>query len=324
MSLAVGSLFAGIGGFDLAARWLGWRTLWYSEIDPYASAVMKKRFPDAVNHGDVTQLRGSHVARVDVLCGGFPCQDISLAGKGAGIEGSRSGLWTHYARIIDEVRPSWVVIENVSALRSRGLDRVLGSLAALGYDAEWHCIPAAYVGAPHRRDRIWIVAHPNADESRSQGWDRAIVRECARQQPVGPMGALADADRVVGNERGGSDPGQGEGRRHADRSVVGANELADAECSGVSDDRQREVVGSPGSMQREAPERERLWADARERHNAVGVGEWWESEPDVGRVAHGVPSRVDRLRCLGNAIVPQVAAFIFQAIYDREIEMRLL
>ena len=324
MSLAVGSLFAGIGGFDLAARWLGWRTLWYSEIDPYASAVMKKRFPDAVNHGDVTQLRGSHVARVEVLCGGFPCQDISLAGKGAGIEGSRSGLWTHYARIIDEVRPSWVVIENVSALRSRGLDRVLGSLAALGYDAEWHCIPAAYVGAPHRRDRIWIVAHPNADESRSQGWDRAIVRECARQQPVGPLGALADADRVVGNERGGSDPGQGEGRRHADRSVVGANELADAECSGVSDDRQREVVGSPGSMQREAPERERLWADARERHNAVGVGEWWESEPDVGRVAHGVPSRVDRLRCLGNAIVPQVAAFIFQAIYDREIEMRLL
>jgi len=324
VSLAVGSLFAGIGGFDLAARWLGWRTLWYSEIDPYASAVMKKRFPDAVNHGDVTQLRGSHVARVEVLCGGFPCQDISLAGKGAGIEGSRSGLWTHYARIIDEVRPSWVVVENVSALRSRGLDRVLGSLAALGYDAEWHCIPAAYVGAPHRRDRIWIVAHPNADESRSQGWDRAIVRECARQQPVGPLGALADADRVVGNERGGSDPGQGEGRRHADRSVVGANELADAECSGVSDDRQREVVGSPGSMQREAPERERLWADARERHNAVGVGEWWESEPDVGRVAHGVPSRVDRLRCLGNAIVPQVAAFIFQAIYDREIEMRLL
>ena len=250
---------------------------------------MKKRFPDAVNHGDVTQLRGSHVARVDVLCGGFPCQDISLAGKGAGIEGSRSGLWTHYARIIDEVRPSWVVIENVSALRSRGLDRVLGSLAALGYDAEWHCIPAAYVGAPHRRDRIWIVAHPNADESRSQGWDRAIVRERAGQQPAGPLGALADA-----------------------------------ECSGVSDDRQREVVGSPGSMQREAPERERLWADARERHNAVGVGEWWESEPDVGRVAHGVPSRVDRLRCLGNAIVPQVAAFIFQAIYDREIEMRLL
>jgi len=200
VSLTVGSLFAGIGGFDLAARWLGWRALWYSEIDPYASAVMKKRFPEAVNHGDVTQLRGSQVARVEVLCGGFPCQDISLAGKGAGIEGSRSGLWTHYARIIDEVRPSWVVIENVSALRSRGLDRVLGSLAALGYDAEWHCIPAAYVGAPHRRDRIWIVAHPNADESRSQGWDRAIVRERARQQPVGPLGALADSTSVSESE----------------------------------------------------------------------------------------------------------------------------
>jgi len=314
VSLAVGSLFAGIGGFDLAARWLGWRTLWYSEIDPYASAVMKKRFPDAVNHGDVTQLRGSHVARVDVLCGGFPCQDISLAGKGAGIEGSRSGLWTHYARIIDEVRPSWVVIENVSALRSRGLDRVLGSLAALGYDAEWHCIPAAYVGAPHRRDRIWIVAHPNADESRSQGWDRAIVRECARQQPVGPMGALADADRVVGNERGGSDPGQGEGRRHADRSVVGAHELADAPST---------ERGAP-QFQRVATPRWRAAELGECGSEARPGGDWWQSEPDVGRVAHGVPSRVDRLRCLGNAIVPQVAAFIFQAIYDREIEMRLL
>jgi len=316
VSLAVGSLFAGIGGFDLAARWLGWRTLWYSEIDPYASAVMKKRFPDAVNHGDVTQLRGSHVARVDVLCGGFPCQDISLAGKGAGIEGSRSGLWTHYARIIDEVRPSWVVIENVSALRSRGLDRVLGSLAALGYDAEWHCIPAAYVGAPHRRDRIWIVAHPNADESRSQGWDRAIVRECARQQPVGPLGALADADRVVGNERGGSDPGQGEGRRHADRSVVGAHELAKTRPILYAD--------SAGSHAPTLPGIHRGEESAGARHGESQRSDWWESEPDVGRVAHGVPSRVDRLRCLGNAIVPQVAAFIFQAIYDREIEMRLL
>jgi len=345
VSLTVGSLFAGIGGFDLAARWLGWRTLWYSEIDPYASAVMKKRFPEAVNHGDVTQLRGSQVARVDVLCGGFPCQDISLAGKGAGIEGSRSGLWTHYARIIDEVRPSWVVIENVSALRSRGLDRVLGSLAALGYDAEWHCIPAAYVGAPHRRDRIWIVAHPDADESGSQGRYRAIVRERAGQQPVGPLGALADsncelldrsgalrssrgaestnsgsrevvahADSVVGDERGGGDPGQGEGRRHADRSAVGANELAD----------------SP-STERGAPQFQRV-ATPRWRAAELGEcgsearpgGDWWQSEPDVGRVAHGVPSRVDRLRCLGNAIVPQVAAFIFQAIYDREIEMRLL
>ena len=95
----------------------------------------------------------------DVICGGFPCQDISVAGKGAGIDGARSGLWSEYARIIGEVRPRYVIVENVAALLGRGLERVLGDLAALGYDAEWHCIPASAVGAPHRRDRVWIVAH---------------------------------------------------------------------------------------------------------------------------------------------------------------------
>ena len=101
----------------------------------------------------------SYCSDIDLICGGFPCQDISVAGKGAGIGGSRSGLWTEYARIIGEVRPRYVIVENVAALLDRGLERVLGDLAALGYDAEWHCIPASAVGAPHRRDRVWIVAY---------------------------------------------------------------------------------------------------------------------------------------------------------------------
>ena len=101
---------------------------------------------------------------VDIICGGFPCQDISVAGKGAGIEGSRSGLWSEYARIISEVRPRYVIVENVAALLGRGLERVLGDLAALGFDAEWHCIPASAVGAPHRRDRVWIVAYAGSEQ----------------------------------------------------------------------------------------------------------------------------------------------------------------
>jgi DNA-cytosine methyltransferase len=160
--MTIGSLFSGIGGFDIAAEWLGWRTAWYSEIEPYACAVMRKHFPQAINHGDISKIDGRTIEHVDILCGGFPCQDISLAGKGAGIEGERSGLWKHYKRLIQEISPRFVVAENVSALRTRGLDTVLQDLDEIGYDAEWHCIPAAYVGAPHRRDRIWIVAYANS------------------------------------------------------------------------------------------------------------------------------------------------------------------
>src|SRR5574343_884793 len=163
MTLTVGSLFTGIGGFDLGLERAGMRVAWQSEIDPYASAVLKKYWPLVPNHGDIRGITGDSVEWVDVLCGGFPCQDISNAGKRAGIDGERSGLWAEYARVIGELRPRYVIVENVSALLGRGLGRVLGDLAALGFDAEWHCIPASAVGAPHRRERICIVA-----ESRQQ------------------------------------------------------------------------------------------------------------------------------------------------------------
>ena len=161
--LTVGDLFSGIGGFSLGLERAGMKTAWFSEIDPYASAVLRKHWPDVPNHGDIRGIRAGAVERVDLLCGGFPCQDISNAGKRAGIDGERSGLWSEYARVIGELRPRYVVVENVAALLGRGLERVLGDLAALGFDAEWHCIPASAVGAPHRRDRIWIVAHARCD-----------------------------------------------------------------------------------------------------------------------------------------------------------------
>lgn len=158
--MRVGDLFSGIGGFALAAQRVGWQPAWFSEIDPHASVVLAERFPGVPNYGDITKVDFRRVEPVGVLCGGFPCQDVSIAGRKQGLDGAKSGLWYECERAIDILRPAIFVGENVSALLVRGLDRVLGSLHALGYDAEWHCIPAAYVGAPHRRDRAWIIAYP--------------------------------------------------------------------------------------------------------------------------------------------------------------------
>jgi len=156
-------LFAGIGGFALGAYWAGLRfdEHYFSEVDTYAISVYQQRFPDAIQLGDIRNIGGGQLPKANwVISGGFPCQDISLAGLGAGLEGERSGLWFEYARIIGELRPSYAIMENVGALTSRGLDRVLGSLAEIGYDAEWFDIRASDVGASHRRERIWIIAYP--------------------------------------------------------------------------------------------------------------------------------------------------------------------
>ena len=171
-------LFSGIGGFSLGLeRTGGFETVAFCEIDPFCRRVLAKHWPDVPCFDDVTTLRGEDVGTVDVICGGFPCQDISFAGLGAGLDGARSGLWSEYARLVGELRPSFVIVENVAALLSRGLDRVLGDLASLGYDAEWHCIPASAVGAPHRRDRIWVVAYPKRDE---QPWQEPCLGSAGR------------------------------------------------------------------------------------------------------------------------------------------------
>jgi len=164
-------LFAGIGGFALGGEWAGMQFdgHCFSEVDDYAIKVYQKRFPGAIALGDITKIDGHALPAGDwIIAGGFPCQDISVAGKGAGLAGARSGLWYEYARLIGELRPRYAIMENVGALTHRGLDRVLGSLAEIGYDAEWQDIRASDVGAPHRRERIWIVAYPNTmRESRS-------------------------------------------------------------------------------------------------------------------------------------------------------------
>jgi DNA (cytosine-5)-methyltransferase 1 len=192
--LTVGSLFAGIGGFDLGFERAGMRTAWFCEQDDYCRRVLNRHWSDVPVYPDVTQLRGSEVERVDVLAGGFPCQDLSLAGKGAGITGSRSGLWSEYARLIGELRPRYVVVENVTALLGRGFGTVLGDLAALGYDTEWDCIPASAVGAPHRRDRVWLVAYPTGKQEREQANEADAVATTggAWHEPVNCGSDVAD------------------------------------------------------------------------------------------------------------------------------------
>jgi DNA (cytosine-5)-methyltransferase 1 len=162
------------------------RTVAFCEIEPYCRAVLRKHWPDVPCYTDIRELTAARLAAdgisVDLICGGFPCQDISLAGAGAGIAGERSGLWREYARLIREIRPRFVVVENVAALLGRGICDVLGDLAAVGYDAQWDCIPAAAVGALHFRDRVWIVAYPDSNSVRPQRIRTAAAGAWCEQQ----------------------------------------------------------------------------------------------------------------------------------------------
>lgn len=295
------ALFAGAGGGILAGRQLGWRTVCAVELDPYARAVLMARqddgcldpFPvwDDVCTFDARPWAGL----VDIVSGGFPCQDISVAGRGAGIDGARSGLWREMARIVGEVRPSFVFVENSPALVTRGLGTVLGDLAALGYDAEWGVLGASDVGAPHRRQRIWILAHA-ASIGRREGWSESGRWQGGSAAVVGRGSRTPlDAERVAVRDEPIAIPGR------SGAAVAGldgaARTMADA-------DGERTQVSAPGELAAEQGPR--------------GI-DWWCVEPDVGRVAHGVASRVDRLRCLGNGQVPQCAAEAWRQLTARRV-----
>jgi DNA (cytosine-5)-methyltransferase 1 len=261
MALRELALFAGAGGGILGGKLLGWETVCAVENDPYARDVLMARQNDGCLEAfpiwdDVCTFDGRPwQGIVDVVSGGFPCQDISVAGKGAGIEGERSGLWSEFARIIGEVRPSFVFVENSPMLASRGLGTVLGDLAALGFDAEWAVLGAHHAGAPHKRDRIWILAC-NSD------------RDSEPTQPV------------------------------------------DDEASGMPS---LDVAAADRSQRERMQRAERIESE----HADACSPSWWKFEPDVGRVAHGVAARVDRLKCIGNGQVPAVAALAWKTLSDR-------
>jgi DNA (cytosine-5)-methyltransferase 1 len=277
-------LFAGIGGFSLGLhRAGGFETVAVAEVDPYASKVLAERLPGVPNVGDVEKAEYPHA---DFICGGFPCQDISFAGAGAGLAGARSGLWREVVRALCVVRPRGALLENVAALLGRGLDRVLGDMAEIGYDAEWHCIPASAVGAPHRRDRIWIIA--NARGEQHEGGRPPISGEIAEEL----SSANSESERWNGCWLGSEPTGRGE------PANVG-----------------QDAADTSGKRRREAGSRE---GRCRTGRSGRAICTDWAVEPDVGRVAHGVPARVDRLRALGNAVVPQIPELIGRAILASE------
>lgn len=167
-------LFSGIGGFSLGLEKVGFETVAFCEIEPFCQAVLRKHWPDTPIYNDVRSITGEQLHAdghdgIDVVTAGFPCQDISYAGHGAGLDGERSGLWFEVARIVGDIRPRWVMLENVAALLGRGMGRVIGDLAAIGYDAQWEVISASAVGAPHRRQRVWIVAHDRGKRGQGVG-----------------------------------------------------------------------------------------------------------------------------------------------------------
>ena len=285
-------LFSGIGGFSIGLERAGMTTAAFCEIDEYPRKVLKKHWPDVPIYEDVTKLSKKVLdddgITVDVICGGFPCQDLSVAGKQKGIEAERSGLWGEFSRLISEIRPRYAIVENVTALLSgdKGgwFGRVLGDLAEIGYDAEWHCIRASDIGAPHKRDRVWIVAYPNSD-------DRGSGR------------STESPERQAWVESGSVSPRQHEQESKQDVAYPNKSRLEGGLQNRIFNQERWEVESDGYASKRSIG-----WKGYRNSH--------WDSEPNVGRVADGVSSRTHRLKCLGNAVVPQIPEIIGKAIIN--------
>jgi len=281
----IGSLFSGIGGLELGLEWSGLgEVVWQVEKEPFARRVLAKHWPTVERFEDVCIVGRHCLAPVDIICGGFPCQDISFAGKGAGLAGERSGLWREYARLVRELGPRIVIVENVSALRTRGLETVLGDLAALGYDAWWDCIPASSVGAPHQRDRLFIVGHANDERLERR---RLQGRECPDQRLVGaPGGEMAHTD----SER----------ERESEHKTVSESrditrESTSQRSGGISES------GMGGKHDGFS-----AWLDRGFPAGPDGAQHNWEAP----RTTLACPNRPARLKALGNAVVPQVGYLI--------------
>jgi len=316
VELTIGSLFSGIGGLERGLELSGLGPVkWQAESEPFARSVLARHWPQARRYEDVRDV-DRDAGPVDIVCGGFPCQDLSVAGAGAGLDGARSGLWTELLRVAGVVGCRYLVLENVSALLVRGLGTVLGALAEGGFDAAWDCVPAAAVGAPHRRDRIFLLAWRVPDAfgdpvrqlaERGGGAARAADEGHAEPGHVGAapsgLGDAAGARREGRPERGERGSGQ--------QPVAGAGgqALADADSDGREPERQAEgggerlargVAGAPGGGVADAGgERSQRWREARAARRAGDVladPDRWRRE--IERVARrqpgheGAPGRV--------------------------------
>ena len=311
-------LFAGAGGGLLAGHLLGWRTVCSVEWDPYAASVLVQRqndglLPVAPVWDDVQTFTGAVLdpfRGVDVVAGGFPCTDISCAGKGAGIEGEQSGMWSHMARIVGEIRPRYVFVENSPLLVGRGLARVLGDLAEMGYDARWGVVGAHHVaGCPHKRDRIWIVGF-HSDRGRL-----SLERKQEHEREQGTSGGKFD---------GLCERGRREGEDVADSQRTGLEGQSRNEQGGSESGRECEEAGRSVSSQSVCGrKRSACWPT--ESDLGRGLPDELAGRVDINgtaaqgglsRVGKGIPHRADRLKCIGNGQVPSCAALAWTLLAD--------
>lgn len=287
--LRVLDLFSGIGGFSLGLeRTGGFETVAFCEIEEFSRRVLAKHWPETPCFEDVRKLTKDDIdGPVDVICGGYPCQPFSTAGKRRGKEDDRH-LWPEFSRLVAELRPSWVIGENVAGHISMGLDDVLSDLERQGYACRTFVIPACAVGAPHRRDRCWTIANSG---------DVLQPRE---------LDARANCETPSGSESGNQCEGWAKnGQRVWVESSTGCKDVANPNGKGLQ--RRAEAGNSCGS---------RKGRDEQSKRCAYLPGAAWLPEPKLGRVGHGFPGRMDRLKALGNAIVPQIATLIGEGILN--------
>ena len=281
--------FAGIGGFSYAAHELvgGFETTQFVEIDPFCQKVLKKHFPKVPCHDDIKTFT-AYPRQYDVITGGFPCQDISVAGRREGItDQSRSGLFYELIRVIRLVRPKFVVMENVAAILNNGLDIVLGELSKAGYDAEWSIISASSLGAAHRRSRWWCVAYTNDYRPSSSTINGVNDKTDSSSQ---------ERQNQVSKSSGSSEPSDSRVIRSFEGNVTDSN----------SEGLQREILSKMESG---------IWSA---KHTRRLDPNWrsYVSKPILPRGSYGLSNRVDRTKALGNSIVPAVAAIPLQRVHD--------
>jgi DNA (cytosine-5)-methyltransferase 1 len=335
--LNVLDIFSGIGGFSIGLEAASMQTVAFCEINPFCQKILTRHWPSIPIFSDITTIHKKDLKtlpRIDVIAGGFPCQDISVAGKGGGINAKRSGLWKEFVRLINDIRPKYAIIENVANLRSTGLISVLQDLWEIGYDAEWHCIPASAFGAPHRRDRIWIIAHPSC---------------------IGKVGLS------IGKEKTESTLGDG---------CKNASDPDCKRCEHREYNKQRRCL--PGNKNREYPQTQQEWDIRESRASQIckvlpdtdqqglqgcrgfeeispictqeqigmyycsrGIKQWGEEPLEVARLKDerlnpdwvewlmGYPiswteggSRMQRLMALGNSVVPLIPEFLGKAVVN--------
>ena len=306
-------LFSGIGGFSIGLESAGMETVAFCEQNPFCQKILAQHWPTLPIHSDITELNGyEYRGTVELVCGGFPCQPFSVAGKQLGAEDDRA-LWPEMLRVIREVAPRWVIGENVSGIIPMELDKVLSDLEGEGYAARPFIVPACAADAPHRRDRVWIIARNVGDTRRTSSKSRGDTK--AREKAI--RSAATSHHKRSGEDVADTD------NRHRSRKIKGILDQSDRQAPDRLARSGQDVAHTDSAQQ------QGRWISSRihKEHTKPNSGsdpsrqqatQFWLPEPAVGRVANGIPRRVDRLRGLGNAIVPQIAMRIGETIKQCE------